>query len=91
MNSSPASVVGTLDKLSIGVSRVSIRHGSTATRYKKKNYAWTGFKRGHGEHIYVFTHSQTGMIIYSHESSFKVSHPKWPKDTQLVALGISRA
>lgn len=71
MTTPPASVVGILDRLSIGVSRVSIRHAST-TRYKKKNYDWTGFKPGHGENIYVYNHIENGMIVYSHEPSLKV-------------------
>lgn len=75
MNPSPTSVVGTLERLSIGVSRVSIRHGSTATRYtryRKKNHAWTGYKRGHGESIFVYNHIQNGMIVYSHDPVLKV-------------------
>lgn len=75
MNSSPASVVAILDRLSIGVARVSIRHGTTAakpTRYRKKNYAWTGFKHGHGEKIYVYNHVNYGMIVYSHDPELPV-------------------
>lgn len=85
MNPSPASVVGTLDRLSIGIARVSIRYGSTGVRFRKKNNAWTGFERGHGENIYVFTHAQKGMIIYSHDPVLKVrfhvneSRSHWPQ------------
>lgn len=71
MNSSPASVVGILDRLSIGVCRISIRHGHTAPRIKNPHPELTGFKPGLGEKIWVHNHVVTGMIIYSHDGKLK--------------------
>lgn len=71
MNTSPASVVGILERLSIGVSRTSIRHYA-APKYKKKKHHLTGFTPGHGERIFVYNHIETGMIVYSHEPELKV-------------------
>lgn len=71
MNTSPASVVGILDRLSTGISRTSIRHYA-APRLKKKKHHLTGFTPGHGERIFVYNHTETGMIVYSHEPELKV-------------------
>ena len=72
MNPSPASVVGILDRLSIGVSRVSIRHGHTKSKARKPQPELTGFKAGLGERIWVHNHIATGMIIYTHDAQLKV-------------------
>ncbi|KAL1866193.1 hypothetical protein Daus18300_006857 [Diaporthe australafricana] len=74
MKSSPASVVGILDRLSTGVSRVSIRHGHTTTKRKQPRPELTGFKQGLGEQIWVHHHIAQGMIIYTHE-------PELPRDS----------
>lgn len=84
MNSSPASVVGILDRLSIGVCRISIRHGHTAPRIKNPHPELTGFKAGLGEKIWVHNHVVTGMIIYSHDGKLKVRYPAATADQQLV-------
>ncbi|KAJ0104367.1 hypothetical protein J7T55_011151 [Diaporthe amygdali] len=75
MKSSPASVVGILDRLSTGVSRVSIRHGHTTPRRKQPRPELTGFKPGLGERIWVHHHIAQGMIIYTHEPQLpRTSH-----------------
>ncbi|KAI3394165.1 hypothetical protein diail_3175 [Diaporthe ilicicola] len=74
MKSSPAPVVGILDRLSIGVSRVSIRHGHTVPKRKQPRPELTGFRRGLGEQIWVHHHIAQGMIIYTHE-------PELPRDS----------
>lgn len=79
MNSSPASVVGILDRLSIGVSRISIRHGHTKPRTKTPQPQLTGFKGGLGEKIWVHNHIVTGMIIYSHDAQLKVGYLAYPR------------
>lgn len=71
MNSSPLCAVRIVGRLSIGVSRQSIRHGHIY-RYKEKQPQLTGFEQGHGEQIWVFTHIVTNMIIYSHQKFLKV-------------------
>ncbi|KUI64832.1 hypothetical protein VM1G_00451 [Cytospora mali] len=71
MNSSPASIVGILDRLSIGVSRISIRHGHTMPKIKKPQPELTGFKAGLGERIWVHNHIVTGMIVYSHNAKLE--------------------
>ncbi|KUI58793.1 hypothetical protein VP1G_06068 [Cytospora mali] len=71
MNSSPASIVGILDRLSIGVSRISIRHGHTKPKVKKPQPELTGFKAGLGERIWVHNHIVTGMIVYSHQAKLE--------------------
>ncbi|KAJ4391945.1 hypothetical protein N0V93_005565 [Gnomoniopsis smithogilvyi] len=76
MNTSPASVVGILDRLSTGVSRTSIRHYA-APRLKKKKHYLTGFTPGHGERIFVYNHIEKGMIVYSHEPELKRDSQKY--------------
>ncbi|CAN8096582.1 unnamed protein product [Discula destructiva] len=72
MNTSPASVAGILERVTLGVSRTSIRHyAAPPRRFKKKKHHLTGFKRGHGERIFVYNHIENGMIIYSHEPELK--------------------
>ncbi|KAF3770050.1 hypothetical protein M406DRAFT_320160 [Cryphonectria parasitica EP155] len=73
--SSPTSLVGILDSLSIGVSRTSIRQAHSKTKFRRKKYHLAGFGRGHGENIYVFNHIENGMVIYSHE-------PRLQRDSQ---------
>lgn len=75
MNTTPASVVGILDRLSIGVSRTSLRHYATTKKLRIKKHHLTGFKPGHGEQIFVYNHIETGMIVYSHNPELKVCSP----------------
>lgn len=88
MNSSPASVVGILDRLSIGVSRISIRHGHTKPKAKRPQPELTGFRVGLGEKIWVHNHIATGMIIYSHDAKLKVGCPvPWAYQASVPQLG----
>ncbi|PSS03841.1 transcriptional regulation of mitochondrial recombination-domain-containing protein [Coniella lustricola] len=77
MNSTPASLVGILDSLAIGVFRTSIRQAHTQTRFRRKKYNLTGFTPGHGENIYIFNHIENGMVIYSHEPILKRDSQKY--------------
>ena len=63
MNASPASIVG---RLSIGISRVSIRHGHTKPKFKRYQPELTGFEPGHGERIWVFNNLESNQVVYSH-------------------------
>ncbi|OLN87822.1 hypothetical protein CCHL11_00530 [Colletotrichum chlorophyti] len=55
-----------LSQLSIGVSRTSIRHGSTLPRRRVPQPELTKFEPGHGEQIWVYSHLTSNQIIYSH-------------------------
>ncbi|KAJ9154873.1 hypothetical protein NKR23_g2282 [Pleurostoma richardsiae] len=65
MNPSSSSVV---ERLSIGVSRISIRQSHTRPRWTKARPELTGFEPGHGERIWVFNHVGTNQIVYSHKN-----------------------
>ncbi|KLU84259.1 hypothetical protein MAPG_03304 [Magnaporthiopsis poae ATCC 64411] len=63
MNIAPARA--SLLRLSAGLSRVSVRHGSHLARYKKPQPEKSGFWPGHGEKIWVFNNIVTGQVVYS--------------------------
>jgi len=69
MNSLPLSPFG---RLAIGVSRTSIRPGSTFKRYKKPQPELTHWEPGHGEQIWIFNHIVSDQIIYSHKPAMDV-------------------
>lgn len=64
MNASPASSI--VGRLSIGISRVSIRHGHATPRFRPARPELTGFEPGHGERIWVFNNIESNQVIYSH-------------------------
>lgn len=88
MNTLPASVLGKLDRLSTGVSRTSIRHYATP-KLKKKKHHLTGFTPGHGERIFVYNHTENGMIVYAHEPELKVRLHTCPPSSQLLLLDFT--
>lgn len=63
MNITPAAA--SLLRLSAGLSRVTVRHGSHLARYKKPQPEKSGFWPGHGEKIWVFNNIVTGQVVYS--------------------------
>lgn len=70
MNASPASSI--VGRLSIGISRVSIRHGHATPRFRPARPELTGFEPGHGERIWIFNNIESNQVIYSHGPAMDV-------------------
>lgn len=67
-----------LGKLSLGISRASIRfsHSSEKDEVKRRQIEASQYQPHHGEKIWIFNHFLDGMTVYSHSPVVKVW--TWP-------------
>ncbi|KAJ2906688.1 uncharacterized protein MKZ38_000424 [Zalerion maritima] len=68
----PLRPLSAFSQLSIGVSRTSIRLGSTRRRWKRPRPDLTGFEPGWGEKIWIWREMHTNHVVYSHGEQMKV-------------------
>ncbi|OTB06855.1 hypothetical protein M426DRAFT_9283 [Hypoxylon sp. CI-4A] len=70
-----SSITAQLGKLSIGISRTSVRFSHTDTKEEKrrKELERSQFQPHHGEKIWIFNHFLDGMTVYSHSPVLKAN------------------
>lgn len=75
MSAVPLSRPLTVDRLAVGVSRISVRHGHYKPRYRKPQPEMTGYPEGHGEKIWIFSNVRSKQVVYSHDRVLDVRTP----------------
>lgn len=75
MSAVPLSRPLTVDRLAVGVSRISVRHGHYKPRYRQPKPEMTGYPEGHGEKIWIFSNVRSKQVVYSHDRVLDVRIP----------------
>ena len=84
MSAVPLSRPSVIDRLAAGVSRISVRHGSSRPRYRKPKPELTGYPEGHGEKIWLFSNVRSKQVAYSHSDVLDVRCRPYPPDPAVV-------